>query len=521
MRIQLHLTSLAVVFGLSGLLVDTVPSWADDTQAALVKQGEYLTRAGDCIACHSAPGGKPYAGGLAMSTPFGTIYTPNLTPDKATGIGAWSDDDFYRSMHEGIGHRGEYLYPVFPFPWYTKVKREDVLAIKAYLFSLPAENAPQKPLKFMFPFNIRETLLTWRAAFFKPATFVPDPNKSPEINRGAYLVEGLGHCGECHNHNNLLGASDWSGKLKGGQVDGWYAPNITSDGKQGVGQWTTDQIVAFLHDGTAPYSGIVVGPMKQTIDESLHYMSDADLRAIAAYLKSFSGAQTYKPLDASQVQAASGGAEAYLSNCASCHGVGGQGVKGMIPALAGNGSVKAAGPENVIRVVVAGLPASQGLAPMPAAGSDLSDEQVAAIVNYVRTAWGNEAPANAEPGKVAKLRGKTATLMSATPDSGCAPSDAAPALARGLKDAGLPDAFKGVKMTEMLQQIDAILPKVKASAPTASNDDIVNAMIAAYCPVALADDSVPAAARTALLGSFGGLAYGQLRNMKDDKVMKN
>ena len=521
MRISLLLSTVIATASLFGSGPVAGPALADEANAALIKQGEYLTRAGDCIACHSAPGGKPYAGGLAMSTPFGTIYTPNITPDKATGIGDWSDDDFYRSMHEGIGHRGEYLYPVFPFPWYTKVSREDVLAIKAYLFSLAPENVPQKPLKFMFPFNIRETLLTWRAAFFKPATFVPDPNKSAEVNRGAYLVEGLGHCGECHNHNNLLGASDWSGKLKGGQVDGWYAPNITSDGKQGVGQWTTEQIVAFLHDGTAPYSGIVVGPMKQTIDESLHYMSDADLRAIAAYLKSFTGAQTYKPLDANQVQAASAGADAYLSNCASCHGVGGQGVKGMIPALVGNGSVKAAGPENVIRVVVAGLPASQGLAPMPAAGSDLSNDQVAAIVNYVRTAWGNAAPANAEAGKVAKLRGQTATLMSATPATGCAPSDAAPALTRGLKDAGLPDALKGVKMTEMLQQIDAILPKVKASDPTASNDDIVNAMIAAYCPIALADESVPAAERTALLGSFGGLAYGQVRNMKDDKVMKN
>ena len=517
MRIRFPLGALALIM----LTASPYPARADDANETLIKQGEYLTRAGDCIACHSAPGGKPYAGGLAMATPFGTITTPNITPDKATGIGDWSDDQFYRALHEGIGHRGEYLYPVFPFPWFTKVKREDVLAIKAYLFSLPAENAPRKPFKFMFPFNIRETLLTWRAAFFKPATFVPDPNKSEEVNRGAYLVEGLGHCGECHNHNNLLGASDWSGKLKGGQIDGWYAPNITSDGKQGVGQWSTEQIVTFLHDGIAPDSGVVVGPMKQTVEESLRYMSDADLRAIAAYLKSFSGAQTYKPLDASQVASASGGADAYLSNCASCHGIDGQGVKGMIPALAGNGAVKAAGPENVIRVVVAGLPASHGLAPMPAAGSDLSDEQVAAIVNYVRTAWGNAAPANAEPGKVAKLRGQAATLMSATPATGCAPSDAAPALAQGLKDAGLPEAFKGVRMSEMLQQIDAVLPKVKASAPTATNDDIVNAMIAAYCPVALADDSVPPAERTALLGSFGGLAYGQINAMKDDKVMKN
>ena len=504
--------TVATTVGASLLFSSLAAGHAAGADPALVDRGKYLATAGDCVACHTAPGGKPFAGNRAMETPFGTIYTPNITPDKATGIGNWSDDDFYRAMHEGIGDHGEYLYPVFPFPWYTKVTKDDALAIKAYLFSLPAENAPRKPLQFRFPFNIRAALLTWRTAFFKAATFAPDPAKSPEVNRGAYLVEGLGHCGECHNQSNLLGASDWSGKLKGGQVQGWYAPNITSDGKEGVGSWSTDEIVKFLHDGSAPGRGVVLGPMRETIDDSLHYLSDADLHAIAAYLKSFPKSETYKPLDANQAAAASAGANAYLSNCSSCHGVDGQGIKGVIPALAGNGSVTAAGPQNVIRVVLGGLPAANGYAPMPAAGADLSDQAVADIVNYVRTAWGNKAPANAEPGAVGKVRGEVATLMSPSPKTGCVPPKTTTALAKAVNEAGLRDALTGTRMPDMLQRIDAVLPKVKAGDPSATDDEIVNAMIEAYCPIALADTSVSAQERPALVGSFGELVYGQLHN---------
>ena len=199
-----------------------------------------------------------------------------------------------------------------------------------------------------------------------------------------------------------MGASDWSGKLKGGEIQGWYAPNITSDGKEGIGSWGTDELVTFLCTSPGserPDRGVALGPMKETVGDSLHYLSDADLRAMSAYLKSFSGQQSYKPLDAAQTQAAgAAGAQAYLSNCASCHGVDGKGVKGVIPALAGNGAVLAQGAQDVMRVVVGGLPAQNGLAPMPAAGADLSDQTVADIVNYVRTAWGQFSPGQCRTG---------------------------------------------------------------------------------------------------------------------------
>ncbi len=396
----------AGVLAIVSAVLATQPSLA--AESALIDRGAYLAKAGDCVGCHTAPGGKPFSGGLYMPTPVGKISTPNITPDRETGIGDWSDDQFYRAMHEGIGHNGEFLYPVFPFPWYTKVTRDDVLAIKAYLFSLAPVRAPRRPIEIAFPFNVRSALEAWRLSFFTAATFVAKPDDSAKIQRGAYLVEGLGHCGECHNQNNLFGASDWSGRLKGGQIEGWYAPNLTSDGTEGVGHWTEDQIASFLKTGTAPHSGIALGPMRETINDSLKYLTDADRHAIAAYLKSVSAQQSYKPVVNADAQApGSTGANAYLSHCAFCHGIGGQGIAGEIPALAGNGAVMAAGPQNVIRVVLGGLPAKNGLHPMPAVGADLSDQDVADIVNYVRTGWGNTAPGNAQAGDVGALRSTT------------------------------------------------------------------------------------------------------------------
>ena len=495
---------------------------AAESDPDLIKRGEYLSRAGDCVACHTAPGGKPFAGNLGLEMPIGTIYTPNLTPDKATGIGNWTDDQFYKAMHEGIGVKGEYLYPAFPFPWYTKVTRDDALAIKAYLFSLEPVSSERKKEKIAFPFNVREALLTWRTAFFKPGEFVPDPAKSPELNRGAYLVEGLGHCGECHNGNNLLGASDLSGRLKGGEIQGWYAPNITSDGKEGVGSWSTDELVAFLHDGSAPGRGVALGPMKETVDHSLHYLSNDDLRAMAAYLKSFSGKESYKPLDEAQAQTVgTAGAGLYLSNCASCHGLDGKGQAGMIPALAGNGAVLARGPQDVIRVVVGGVRAQQGYAPMPAAGADLTDQSVADIVNYVRTAWGNAAPGNAEAGQVADLRSKTTTLMSGQAGGKCDTTESPTSLVQSINASGIGDRLKGTRVPDLLAAIDDVLPEVRKLDGSAKSDDIVNALIAVYCPAALENSNLPALQRPALLGQFGSLVYGQLKKLDSDGTIKN
>lgn len=476
-------------------------------EADRIARGEYLARAGDCVACHTAPGGQPFAGGREMKTPFGSISTPNITADKKTGIGTWSDDDFYRALHEGIRKDGAYLYPAFPFPWFTKVTREDVLDIKAYLFSLPPLDAPRKPLKLAFPFNVRDGLIGWRAAFFRAETFKPDPAKSEQVNRGAYLVQGLGHCGECHNSHKLLGASDWSGRLEGGEIQGWYAPNITSAPHQGIGGWTDAQMVAFLKTGAAPRQGIVLGPMQETINDSLHYLTDADLGAIAAYLHSVPPKGLYKATSAGATET---GGEVYLSFCASCHQRNGEGRPGMIPALAGNGAVLAQQPLDVIRVVLGGLEAQHGRAPMPAMGAGMTDRQVADAVNYVRQSWGNAAPATAAPGMVAELRARTHTLLAANLPGGC-PAVTDPTLAKAIDAPDVAATLKQVHRTNMLEQIDAMLPKVKAAAPGAHADAIVNALTQAYCPIAFQDATLPAAERPIQLGTFAQLVYGQIK----------
>jgi mono/diheme cytochrome c family protein len=477
---------------------------------ALVTRGKYLATVGDCISCHTAEGGTPFSGGRYLPTPFGDISTPNITPDKTTGIGDWSDDDFYRAMHEGLGRHHEYLYPVFPFPWFTKVTRDDVMAIKAFLFSLPPAHAPRKSLKLAFPFNIRECLLAWRIAFFKPGTFAPDPHQTAQLNRGAYLVEGLGHCGECHNRHRLFGASDWSGKLEGGEIEGWYAPSLTEAGQDSIAAWSDEQIAHFLKTGADPKKGVALGPMRETIGDSLSHLADGDLAAMATYIKT---ATANKPTKSSHEAAppTRRGGEVFLSSCAFCHQPNGQGIPGMIPALAGNAAVNTEGPENVIRVVLGGLEASHGLGPMPAVGQNMSDGDIAAVVNYVRTSWGNNAPADAQAGNVADLRTKTRTMLSGNRPDGCPPIPN-PALSSAV--AAVRDQLSGVTPADMLTRVDTIVSSLKASG--ASDDDIVNALTVGYCSVVTSHDGSPAQ-RAVLLGDFSVLVYGQIKNKNDAK----
>jgi mono/diheme cytochrome c family protein len=467
-----------------------------------IARGKYLATAGDCVACHSLPGGQPFAGGVSMDTPFGTIYTPNITPDRATGIGSWTDDQFYHAFHDGISAHGEYLYPAFPFPWFTKVTRPDVMAIKAYLFSLPPVHAPKKPNHMEFPFNIREGLVAWRVAFFRPGEFKPDPKQSDELNRGAYLVQGLGHCGECHNQNNLFGAGKMAGQLEGGAIDNWYAPNITSNKQQGIGGWSENDLATYLKTGAAPGgAGVVLGPMAETIHDSLQYLTDPDIHAIAAYLKSTEAKSAFPETN---VVPSVAGADVYLSYCASCHQQDGKGVAGQIPALAGNGAVRAEQANNIIRVVLGGHLATKGYAPMPAVGVGMTDTQIAAVANYIRTAWGNRAPGDVAPGLVAKLRGDTHGLLAANDPKGCPPtdqSDLAKAVSPMLQD---------VTEANMLERADKILPKARAAAPKLDKADLVNGLTAAYCPVVYGTSGLTQEQRASRLGSFAQVIYGQL-----------
>lgn len=365
----------------------------------IIDHGEYLARAGDCVACHTAPGGQPFAGGRSMPTPFGAIYSPNITPDDETGIGKWNAEEFYRMMHTGVSRDGTLLYPVMPFASYTKVRRADADAIYAYLMSVPPVHQPNRPNEFRFPFDNRDLLLGWRALYFREGEFVPDPRQTAEWNRGAYLVQGLGHCAMCHTAINALGGTTASQAFEGGMIpnQNWYAPSLTSNREAGLGNWAIQDIVDLLRGGAA-HRGTTYGPMAEVVSDSLQYLSDADVRAMAAYLKSLPQHRS-EPAPPAQARLVDpdvleAGRKIYAAQCSMCHGDEGEGHPPAFPPLAGNRSITMASPVNSIRMVLNG-----GYAPatrtdprpygMPPFAHILDDGQVAAAVTYIREAWGN------------------------------------------------------------------------------------------------------------------------------------
>jgi mono/diheme cytochrome c family protein len=371
---------------------------ADKQAFEKTARGRYLAIAGDCAGCHNAPGGAPYAGGLPIETPFGTLVSPNITPDRETGIGAWTDDDFVHAMQDGTGQGGEHLYPAMPYTYYTKTAREDVLAIRAYLETLDPVRNEVKVNQLPFPFDVRASMAAWNELYFNRGIFKPVVGKSDEWNRGAYLVEGLGHCGLCHTPKNVAGGDETSRALQGSALQGWYAPNLTGDPRAGLGSWSVDDVVAYLKTGHNDVSA-ATGPMSDVIVHSTSQMTDPDLRAIAVYLKDqpAPGGESPKPVSGEDGMLRAGEA-IYLDNCAACHTSAGNGIPRLFPALKGSPSVQSADPASLIRVVLRGAqsvatdPAPTGPA-MPALGWKLSDEEVAAVVTYIRNSWGNAASA--------------------------------------------------------------------------------------------------------------------------------
>ncbi|APA87876.1 cytochrome c [Paraburkholderia sprentiae WSM5005] len=389
----------------------------------LVKRGQYLTRVADCAACHTADKSRPFAGGLPISTPFGTIVTPNITPDPDTGIGQWSDADFMRAMHEGVGKGGERLYPAFPYTAYTRVTDQDVLAIRAYLNTLAPIHYTPPANDLRFPFNQRWLMVFWNLFNFTEGRFVPDPKQSAEWNRGAYLVEGLAHCEECHTPRNFMQGLKSSARFSGAVQAGWHAFNITSDKTSGVGDWRDDQLVAYLSTGAAPGRANAAGPMGEVVANSTQYLTPVDLRSIVAFLRSVpavsggdarSRDQWGRPAD--DVTAMRGttitgvnGAQLFIANCATCHSWTGEGVgasaPGAYPSLIHNSTVGANDANNLALVILHGVNRTTAHADvlMPAFGGHLDDEQIAAITNYVTKQFGDP-QATITTGQVAKLR---------------------------------------------------------------------------------------------------------------------
>lgn len=369
-----------------------------------VERGEYLTRAGNCLGCHTARGGRPWAGGRGIDTAFGVVYASNLTPDPETGLGHWNASHFWRAMHNGRSRDGRLLYPAFPYPHYTQVTREDSDAIFAFLRAQPPVTQPNTAHALRFPYDTQFALAVWRALWFRPATWRDQPERDESWNRGAYLVRTLGHCSACHGARNAWGAIDpareWSGSAV--TVRGWYAPSLLSAAEAGVAHWPVEDVVALLRDGASPQAS-VLGPMAEVVHRGTQYLSDADLRSMAVFLRSLpqddpgQGAAQAPAVRDREPRMVDLGERIYGERCASCHGDAGEGIPGAFPPLAGNRAVTMDNPVNAIRAVLSGgfLPSTAGNPRphgMPPFGHLLNDEQVAAVVSHVRLSWGNRAP---------------------------------------------------------------------------------------------------------------------------------
>lgn len=377
------------------LLVAGAAAAADDNADAVVARGKALTDAGDCAGCHTADASRPFAGGREIPTPFGKIYSPNLTPDRDTGIGAWSDDDFYRAMHDGIAPDGTRYYPAFPYPYFTRLTRSDVLAIKAHLATLPAVRNTRPAARLKWPLNHRVVMRGWNLLFFRPATFQPDPAQNDVWNRGAYLVNGPGHCGACHTPKNFLGADRSGKRFEGGAVDGWYAPRLDAAARSGLASWSLDDIKNYLKTGRSEKS-YAAGPMADVVRSSTSKLADADIHAIATYLKSLPAGSPEPSVAAPASSQMRAGEKVYRETCSACHELDGEGSPGIFPPLPRNSNLQASNPASIIRIVLDGAVSVTTAqlpnpATMPAYAGKMSNEEIAAVVTYMRNAWGNAA----------------------------------------------------------------------------------------------------------------------------------
>lgn len=410
---------------LLGLLVAASAHAADITDAALLQRGHYLATAGDCVACHTAPGGKPYAGGLPMPTPIGDIISTNITPSTSAGIGRYTEQQFSDALRKGIRADGKHLYPAMPYTAYAQLTDDDVHALYAFFMHgvAPVDSKPA-PTRLPFPFNIRLSMAAWNLLFLDNKPYTPDPARSAEWNRGAYLARGLAHCSTCHTPRNLLMAERSSRELAGGAVGTWLAPNITSDANSGIGNWSEQDQVDYLKSGHARNKAQAAGPMAEAVDHSLQYLEPADLQAIATYLKTvpaqhdaadtqpvdsrgaaFDGVAdqrgTALPDDAQQWS----GAQLYDANCASCHQASGEGsFDGGLPPLFHNTATGRARADNLVLVILEGIRWTDASGVhMPAFANDLSDQQIATLANYLTQHYGNPT-ATVDAAQVGMLR---------------------------------------------------------------------------------------------------------------------
>jgi mono/diheme cytochrome c family protein len=391
---------------------------ADLAKADAVRRGEYLAKAADCMVCHTAPGGEAFGGGLVFPLPFGTLYSTNISPDQETGIGNYTDRDFLDAVQQGIRKDGVRLYPAMPYTSYTLMTDADVLAIKAYLFSLPAVHRQNQRDTLQFPFNQRWTMIFWSWAFSPNARFAPNTAKSAEWNRGAYIAEALAHCGECHTPRNFAFALDNRRKFAGAVAAGWRAYDITSDKGTGIGSWSDEEVFAYLAKGHTMGRGTASGPMGEAVDHSFSQMGPTDIRALTTYLRSIPAVASSEPATIAPPAPASpkeGGVAAnalgrkvFEQACASCHSWTGVSALSPFATISGSRAVNDPTATNVAQIVTSGTQRlTPGAMSMPAFGGTYTDTEIAAVANYVTGRFGSAA-SKLTAGDVADLRGQTA-----------------------------------------------------------------------------------------------------------------
>jgi mono/diheme cytochrome c family protein len=386
----------------------TQPISDSTPDAQQLRLGQYLVRVGDCASCHTREGGPFLAGGRALNTPFGSIYSTNLTSDRETGVGDWTTDEFYAAVHDGTQPRGGPIYPAMPYPYTTRATRADCDAILAFLKTVAPASETRRPNALSFPFSVRSLVHGWKLLYFHPGEFKPDSGRSAQWNRGAYLVTGLGHCGACHTPKNALAADRTSQPLQGGTLDNWVAPDLTANTRTGLGSWSVDDIVEYLRTGRNAH-GNAGGAMAEVVSYSTSLLTDADLHAIAIYLKELPAGPDAKPdgLDAASMQR---GEAIFSDACTACHMEEGRGQARLFPPLRGNEVSQQADPTGVLHIILAGdRTAATSLRPtplsMPSFAWKLTDQQIADVATYVRNSWGNRAqPVSAK--QVADMRSK-------------------------------------------------------------------------------------------------------------------
>jgi mono/diheme cytochrome c family protein len=472
--IGLILTAFAAIG--SAVAASQPPKVASSKPPSSLQRGEYLARAADCMSCHTATPDKPYAGGYGLKSAFGIIYGTNITSDKQTGIGTWTKADFERALRKGIRKDGAYLYPAMPYTSYTKISDADMDALWTFIHQLrPIHNTiPENTLPF--PLSIRSGMAVWQSLYLKQQRFVPVAAKGAAWNRGAYLVETLGHCSDCHTPRNIAQGPESSHLLAGAQVEGWYAPDISNDANSKLAYWNVAELAQFLKSGRAPDNAKSYGPMQEVVHDSLQYLTADDLQDMAVYLKDQASGATPVSVSKAYLPRLQAGKLVYENNCTGCHQSNGKGINSTVPALAGNDSVLATEPYNVIMALLEGFKPEGNWGAMASFADTLSDDQISDVANYVRTAWGNHAPPNATPWSVGNWR-KNAEVQATGPAAMLCPDLAKDVIAPALNNS--PAALRQAARDDA--KMSSLVGSYRAARPGASEAEVIEALSTAYC----------------------------------------